>query len=573
MALLAATLLASCGGHRGDASPANTELSQSLAAQREARGLESAWREGDDKSRSLLLPALRAFIERHPTDPRVRRMRLYLARLQILAGALDEATAQVQAAASDAGSPQLESCALVSAALSNRRGQAAEALKLLAPLAGRLIDPDERSYWGAEMIAAALATGKTAEAWRAAERWLLEASEDQQAAAQQAASSLALRLAQPELLVAFRELEQELELPTQQDGRQRGRRWLLGVVRRRLAQEAIKGRDSALARRLLDSEGETLPNLRETERLRKVAAQQVVSHRAGRVLGLLVELNSEVARRRSSDVVTGVMRALSEESGTAGVRLTTREASAREGKALVADFDALAADGATVIIAGLEGLELSTIASVAEREQLAVITLQQRSVPAPLFGIGFDLADLMSLTVGAASLVNADASLCLEPAMALAAGSNWLALGGCLDKVVSAARTQHPSPAVWLGPSGLEELGGACPSGFAGCLQPAAARDASLVASWRQHAKRLPSWFEALGHDAAVLAAPALASLPEELVLDETRIHAERRRVTAELQSARARLWTSESQGFAADRTLSRRWAVVTEPQRAKAAR
>lgn len=66
------------------------------------------------------------------------------------------------------------------------------------------------------------------------------------------------------------------------------------------------------------------------------------------------------------------------------------------------------------------------------------------------------------------------------------------------------------------------------------------------------------SWWAALGHDAAALAARALASLPANSTSDPEAI--ERRRATARqgLVDARAPLWTSDRDGFDATRALPR---------------
>jgi hypothetical protein len=65
-------------------------------------------------------------------------------------------------------------------------------------------------------------------------------------------------------------------------------------------------------------------------------------------------------------------------------------------------------------------------------------------------------------------------------------------------------------------------------------------------------------WWSALGRDAATLARAALVALPVDLV-SEPHAVAERRTIARDrLASAHAHLWTTESSGFAADRTMKR---------------
>jgi hypothetical protein len=63
----------------------------------------------------------------------------------------------------------------------------------------------------------------------------------------------------------------------------------------------------------------------------------------------------------------------------------------------------------------------------------------------------------------------------------------------------------------------------------------------------------LVGWWTALGRDAATLARLAIRALPQGTVSDVKSVTQLRLRARDELASARARLWTTESSGWAAD--------------------
>jgi len=70
-------------------------------------------------------------------------------------------------------------------------------------------------------------------------------------------------------------------------------------------------------------------------------------------------------------------------------------------------------------------------------------------------------------------------------------------------------------------------------------------------------------WWAALGRDAATLARTALLGLPVDGV-SEPRAVTERRAIArASIAAARARLWTTESSGWAADQTMRRTLCTV----------
>ena len=72
-----------------------------------------------------------------------------------------------------------------------------------------------------------------------------------------------------------------------------------------------------------------------------------------------------------------------------------------------------------------------------------------------------------------------------------------------------------------------------------------------------------PSWFEALGHDAATLAAAVLADFPLDRVDDKGAVVGLHWRAQGRLLHAQVPLWTTAAPGFGGANVLPRRLQVV----------
>jgi hypothetical protein len=70
-------------------------------------------------------------------------------------------------------------------------------------------------------------------------------------------------------------------------------------------------------------------------------------------------------------------------------------------------------------------------------------------------------------------------------------------------------------------------------------------------------------WYEALGHDAALLAARALEALPREGLVRGGSVEVLHEKARDALARAEAALWTSEARGFGNARVLPRKLGVV----------
>jgi hypothetical protein len=73
-------------------------------------------------------------------------------------------------------------------------------------------------------------------------------------------------------------------------------------------------------------------------------------------------------------------------------------------------------------------------------------------------------------------------------------------------------------------------------------------------------------WYEALGHDAALLAKGALEGFPDGRVDEERAVHELHARAQRALARVQVPLWTSEARGFSQGQALSRTLTIVSPP-------
>jgi ABC-type branched-subunit amino acid transport system substrate-binding protein len=85
----------------------------------------------------------------------------------------------------------------------------------------------------------------------------------------------------------------------------------------------------------------------------------------------------------------------------------------------------------------------------------------------------------------------------------------------------------------------------------------------AAMRAWKDRSGKGPTWYEALGHDAALLAAAGLSALPLERTDDANEVAERHGRASVAVAEARAPLWSSGAQGFGGQRTLPRTFGVV----------
>jgi hypothetical protein len=95
---------------------------------------------------------------------------------------------------------------------------------------------------------------------------------------------------------------------------------------------------------------------------------------------------------------------------------------------------------------------------------------------------------------------------------------------------------------------------------------PADIPDADVRAYVTQFATR-PSWWTALGRDAATLARIAIREMPLDTTTDRAAVVQRRALAQSRLDAATARLWTTDASGFAGARAIARTLRTVELPR------
>jgi hypothetical protein len=348
----------------------------------------------------------------------------------------------------------------------------------------------------------------------------------------------------------------------------------------------------------------------------------------GKTVGLLLPTRSRDLRDEAADVVRGLSWALGlpRGAGRDGIRLVTREDGPGE-EGTIAGMEELAGEGATLILAGFDRAGADRASAWSESSGVPVVLLASpspgRMPKTSAFVLGERperelsmLADaLVRHGVSTAAFVvdTADeeaagraaegrGGLVLLPAVRcdvplaeagrsrfpieswIASGAEgWLISGppGCsrdvvrdVRAVVEARRTRarsEPTLALTLEaglpmaevPTGLVVLAAA-----AGVVPVLATRAEDVndpkVRAFMEHFGARPSYWTALGRDAAVLGRHATAPLPTDTTTDPKAIAQRRAIVQAGLLTAREPLWTSDARGFASDRVLPRALRLLT---------
>ncbi|MCE7894475.1 MAG: hypothetical protein DYH12_33035 [Sorangiineae bacterium PRO1] len=582
--------LAACGGGSSGELMPQANVAESLGAQRDFRDIHRLWTSSRPADRARLEPAIVSFLDAHSRDRRARTARVYLAWLYVQRGRVAEARALVQEIRQGPGGTVRDFAAVAEAAILLREGKPDQALSVLTPLEGKIIDPDERFLFGEQRVVAALGARRPGLAVRAMRDWLAETAPEERDAVRGRIIELSAQIAAEPLFRSLTELLAEEGSANVNPEKERARSFLVPLVAERLAKLCVQHEDGALARRLLDT---GLPLFRRgelgQELVRIAASGSVLPRVAGRSLGLVLSIGSAEQRRRSAQVATGVSRALGLPASAAdreAVQLVTSEDDGSE-HGVAHALAELAGEGAAILIAGIDEASAVAAAKYSANTGIPVLLL----APAPARGgAEFVIAETperesQALLEGATALsldkrasvgrggVPCDAapSAAGQPRFPVLAWKKErvdgvLVTGDAVCAREVARETQESGRRVTLG-LGLEagevfaELEPGQPrfalsaGAFPHRPGTAAPESQKKLVVQSGHA---PSWYTTLGHDAAVLARQALSELPLERA-DDARVVAElHRRAKERLAVAEGELWSSEHAGFAGKRVLPR---------------
>lgn len=600
-ALLGGSLL-DCGSSQRTGPEPVVALATSAEAQARFRALRLQWVSSPLDTRVALERPLTDFVQRYPTDPQGRWVRIYLAWISVQRHRLDEAERWLALAEPGSAGAASDLSGVVRAALTLSRGNAGEAYPALLALSGHLIDTDDRLLCLDQLVLAALADHR----YQAAVLHMLELSA--QAARRHRERmwrALEPRLASiplPELEASLPNLSSDrIQNPSVAPAeRIAAVDWMRRTLLDLLSRSAIDAEDVALAQRLVASPESTGADDAEKSELLLLATRGTLQKAvSGRTLGLALELDDAARSQRSIDVASGIaltldLAAPSQDDGP--IVLTTRQV--ENGNVSLA-LARLAGDGARLIVAGLDAAGARAAAEFAAASGVPVLLLHEPSsseaaLPPSVYVLGAWEARANEvlftaleqrfrpvLRVGAGGApcptsdaevdeligrasaggrrprlqFDADPSCARGVLMRLSNGARPLALGFGLD-TLGVAWDEPVADEVWaVGAGRLPRLDGA--------------RDA-LAARWFTSKGRPPTWYEGLGHDAARVAALVLGPAPADTVRDPGRVRALYDEVTKRLASESwPELWTSDGDRFNASRRLPREFRaerIAREP-------
>lgn len=587
--------IASCS-HSGKDPVLEASVAETRAAQAEFRALHRDWNALHATSRGRLQPRLEAFLKQHPDDRRARVARVYLAWIEVQRGNLGRARALVAETRRGPRGTAHDFAQVAEAAILVRQGQPLRALQLLRPLDGKIVDAEERSLFSEQRVLAALAALRGAEAIEYMRDWLAHAAPEDRDAVQQRARNLANE-------VDARGLEEGLvNLDAQAKKSQianpelsAARNFLRKLVRDRLVRMAIDNNDGELARRLLDMGIEGLKAEQAAELARIASAGSVVPRIAGRALGVVLSVSTPERRRRSAEVVLGVSRALGlpDSAGDRqAVQLVTSEDDGRPG-AVSRALAELAGEGAAILLAGVDDKGALEASKYAERSRIPVVVLEWVPVGASgfTFVVGRDRAAEATTLESGVRAGHPSGELVVLGSGGIACDIESTAAGQPRFPV-QAWKKQRVEGLIVLGDANCardaaRELGGVGHRPLFGlgleCAEiadelptearvvvsagffpyRANAKVPTSLSHYADHSGHGPTWYAALGHDAARLVASALGAFALGDVERADQVsarHVEARRL---LGSAVAELWTTERKGFGGGRVLERKLGIA----------
>ena len=544
------------------------------------------------------------FIQRYRGDALVSLAKFYLANALIELGDLQGAgraigevgVLPVSGSLTDLGT-------VIRARLHRVQGRPELALPALRALSGKLIDSFARDLLEEELVLTAVALHRDDEAISHIDIWLRSTTEDRLDAVLGRIDA-ALSAIGPESIErsirAMRAQSAQTYSPA-----------LLSKMALKLSADVLKVGDARRAAWLIDaSRGPALIAGVDAIALKELASRRRGKARVrGRAIGLVLPIGSPALRDASADVARGAAFALGLPRSVGqiddGTRLLTRTTSG--GDTVESALDELASEGAAVVVAGLDGLDSERAIRWGESYGVTVIVLDRPSTAASArfgYAVGEDATRTIAPLISALAALKHSVGVLLagsieSSGMAQVAGdAPWLLASLSCDPPVSMAgfdtaqwararvttvlvsgsaacarAVQGVVPsgaALALGPNAASALSGSGRSlttfSFAAGAFPEGAPGARVDPDMRRYRSvfgESPSWWTALGYDAATLARAAVSGLPLDDVEVDAQLTHRRQSARGALGSATATLWTTEARGFARGHLLDRAVRVV----------
>jgi hypothetical protein len=306
----------------------------------------------------------------------------------------------------------------------------------------------------------------------------------------------------------------------------------------------------------------------------------------GRKIGIVLDLDDAQQRRRSSEMVTGILQTLEDAPENERAQLFTREAARSETNGYEDAINDLYNEGVAVVIGGFDPAPALELINRARPRGVAVITLARVSG-----SVHYDRAFFVETSDTAAlelwrqhskaepnnSVLVTDVNpFCGEDTPAPfdvwqtshVERAYFSAGASCAEKFGYAAVQAARLPEIWLGPKAFASVAAWQSVHPAGAVMFApvvddAQHDPSIEV-WKQRFTRLPYYYEALGHDITALITVALRKVSSDGPSNNAARAEALGRVSQGLEQAHARLWSSNSQGFTVDHTLTPTFAIMS---------
>lgn len=563
------------------------------------RDLIRQWLSGDARARAALDAHLESYARRFANDP-VGRTAAVLRAFNALKAEQHE-TARELAAPVHIGPPGVnrDLAQLVLGIAERRRGNPQRALAVLTPLLHKLIDDFATELLDEVLVRAALDAGRWKMAMRFVEVWVREAAVADRREVQRRLRELIRQVPREALMSAL--VERVGSKYEQTEALDESGVLILQSIAQQLAIVAGDAKDQALAEVLLEGYRALLGPYGET--VARLAVQRNRGRVVPRTIGLLASLGEPAMRRRSADVLSGMLFGLAQED----YRLVARHDGGDVERVPLA-LSELAAAGAAVIVAAIDPKQAEAVAAFSNRNALPVLMLTPDAsrldrVSSFVFLLGSDpsqttqaMADHLRdegarvvagfggpLEVGVDDSRGVGLSRSCQSLPGLGElraerVDSLLIYDGasCLEETLALAKALRARVGAGLGPAGLR---GRLLEGYARLgsgVFPIDEQDERLR-GWRAAGREQPSWFLALGRDAAVLAWAAVSTLTEtsddpRKADDPRKVEAQRVAAASALAAADVTLWTTDKTGFAGRRTIVRD-VKVEAPKRNRRAR
>lgn len=566
--LALALYCAACGGSRGHAADdaSFATLSTSREAQDAFRPLARRFAAASGRERVAMDPQLRAFRAQFSRDPLARHADALLAWAALERGDAAGAARAAHEVRLRGGGAVGDLAAVIEGAATRRQGDAEQALRILRPLVGKVVDGHVRTLLDEEVVEAALATRRWDDAMRFIRTWLQETGEE----GAQAYARIGKRLESIPPDVLFRVLEGRTTLLRAGDDSPDARR-LRRLVAARLARAVRESREPKLARRVLDVAGALLGE-DDGEAVAELASGATTARFEPGTVGLLLGTSDDEARRRGVAAATGIALGLGLPNGH--TRLVSRDDGG--GERTYEGLLSLVADGAGVIVAGTTAQGSETAAQFAQANRIPVILLGPLRVPSEsefVFEVGERLeralgelrraleergtkAETVWLEDLDASTTDITGALPCSAAVGPLRGRVVLGGEGCRSIIESA---QLPL-ALGLDGRSLRRKGALLLT----TGQFGVDAGATMSAEWnRLRGGGEPGWWVGLGHDAGVLAGLAMRVVAGAGTDQLPDVLARRADAAKALTSVEGSLWTTEATRFGPDRRLARTLRVA----------